>query len=66
MAWYQVLMIILSVFGMGWAMFYVLAGKIEKVDEKMAERTRDIIREIRDSNLDFHGRLSKLEGRLEK
>ena len=66
MEWYQVLMIILSIFGMGWAMFYVLGAKIDKVDEKMAERTRDIIREIRDSNLDFHGRLSKLEGKFDK
>jgi hypothetical protein len=63
MAWYQVLMIILSVFGMGWAMYANLGNKIEKANENMAERTREIIKEIRDSNLDFHGRLSKMEGK---
>ena len=63
MAWYQVLMIVLSVFGMGWAMYANLGSKIEKANESMAERTREIIKEIRDSNLDFHGRLSKMEGK---
>lgn len=66
MEWYQVLMIILAVFGMGCAMFYFLANKIEKIEEKLSDRTREIIKEIRDSNLDFHGRLSKLEGRADK
>jgi len=62
MEWYQVLTIIVSVGGL----FLWTNNKIDKVDEKMSERTRDIIREIRDSNLDFHGRLAKLEGKMEK
>jgi hypothetical protein len=66
MEWYQVLMIILSVFGMGWVMFYNLGSKINQTDEKLSERTREIIKEIRDSNLDFHGRLSRLEGKEER
>jgi hypothetical protein len=66
MEWYQVLMIVLSVFAMGWAMFYFLSNKIEKIDEKLSERTREIIKEIRDSNLDFHGRLSALEGKYRR
>jgi hypothetical protein len=67
LGWTQALAIILttlfSTLGMGWAMFYFLSSKIEKIDEKLADRTREIIKEIRDSNLDFHGRLAKLEGK---
>ena len=59
MEWYQVLMIILAVFGMNWAMFFFLTHKIEKVQTDLSDRTREIIKEIRDSNLDFHGRLAK-------
>jgi len=44
-------------------MYANLGSKIEKANESMAERTREIIKEIRDSNLDFHGRLSKMEGK---
>ena len=60
MDWYQVLTIIFSVFGL----FLWLHNRIEKVEDKMMVQTREIIKEIRDSNLDFHGRLSKLEGKL--
>lgn len=66
MAWYQVLMIVLSVFGMGWAMYANLGSKIDKANEKMADRIREIIKEIRDSNLNFHGRISKMEVKHEK
>jgi hypothetical protein len=66
MEWYQVLMIILAVFAMNWAMFYFLSHRIDRIEDKLADRTREIIKEIRDSNLDFHGRLSKLEGHGEK
>lgn len=62
MAWYQVLMIISAVFGMNSAMFYFLSNRIDRLGDRM----NDIIKEIRDSNLDFHGRLSKLEGKGER
>lgn len=62
MEWYQILMIILAVFAMNSAMFYFLTNRIDKISDRM----NDIIKEIRDSNLDFHGRLSKLEGKLGK
>jgi|GEM_PF-5076117 len=49
-----------------WSIPHGRNNKIDKNDDKMSERTRDIIKEIRDSNLDFHGRLSKMEGREER
>lgn len=40
--------------------------KIDDTRKEISDRTREIIKEIRDSNLDFHGRLSKLEAKGEK
>lgn len=62
MAWYQVLMIVLAILAMNSAMFYFLSNRIDR----LGDRLNDILKEIRDSNLDFHGRLSKLEGRQGK
>lgn len=60
------LAILLTFMGTSIGLFLWNNTKIDKLDEKMAERTREIIKEIRDSNLDFHGRLSKLEGKSGK
>lgn len=67
MEWYQVLTIIFSVFGL----FLWLNSKIEKVEEKMDKRTTEIIKEIREMNrenhqwnMNFHGRLTSVEGKL--
>jgi len=60
------LAIFLTFMGTSIGLFLWNNTKIDKLDEKMAERTREIIKEIRDSNLDFHGRLSKLEGKSGK
>lgn len=62
MDWTQVLTIIASNVGVVLALFLWTNSKIDKVDEKLSERTREIVKEIRDSNLDFHGRLSRIEG----
>jgi hypothetical protein len=37
--------------------------KITETKKEISDRTREIIKEIRDSNLDFHGRLAMLEGK---
>jgi hypothetical protein len=50
MEWYQVLMIILSVFGMGWVMFANLGAKIDRIRDDIAKESKD-----------FHGRLCSLE-----
>ena len=50
MAWYQVLMIIMSVFGMGWVMFANLGSKIDRLSDDMKKEMKD-----------FHGRLCTLE-----
>lgn len=59
MEWYQVLMIILSVFGMGWVMYSNLGGKIDRLSENIANEMKD-----------FHGRLERqdaeFKGRFEK
>lgn len=59
MEWYQVLMIIVSIAGV----FFWTNSRIDKLNEKITNDTRDIIKEIRDSNLDFHGRLCSIEER---
>jgi predicted secreted Zn-dependent protease len=61
MEWYQVLTIIVAVFGSIFGLFIWTNNKIDKVKEEVSERTREIIKEIRDSNLDFHGRLCSIE-----
>lgn len=50
MEWYQVLMIVLSVFGMGWVMFANLGAKIDRLSDEIKKEMRD-----------FHGRLCALE-----
>lgn len=63
MEWYQVLTIIVAIFGSIFGLFVWTNNKIDKVKDEVSDRTREIIKEIRDSNLDFHGRLSMLEGK---
>jgi len=58
------LAILLTFMGTSIGLFLWTNNRIERLDEKMSDRTREIIQEIRDSNLDFHGRLSKLEGKV--
>lgn len=50
MEWYQVLMIIMSIFGMGLVMFTNLGTKIDRMSESINKETKD-----------FHGRLCALE-----
>lgn len=60
------LAILLTFMGTSIGLFLWTNNRIERLDEKMSDRTHEIIQEIRDSNLDFHGRLSKLEGKISK
>lgn len=57
------LAILLAFMGTSIGLFLWTNSRIEITNKEIAERTRDIIKEIRESNLDFHGRLSKLEGK---
>ena len=43
MEWYQVLMIILSVFGMGWVMYANLGNKIDRLSENVMKEIRCIV-----------------------
>lgn len=60
------LAILLAFMGTSIGLFLHTDRKIEDTKKELSERTREIIKEIRDSNLDFHGRLCILEGKKEK
>ena len=55
MEWYQVLMIILSTFGMGWAMFANLGNKIDRIRDDIAKETKDFHGKLERQNAEFHG-----------
>lgn len=60
------LAVLLAFMGTTIGLFMHNDKKIVETKKEIADRTREIIKEIRDSNLDFHGRLSKLETKTEK
>lgn len=57
------LAILLAFMGTTIGLFMHNDRKITETKKEISDRTREIIKEIRDSNLDFHGRLSMLEGK---
>lgn len=59
------LAILLAFMGTTIGLFMHNDKKIGETKKEIADRTREIIKEIRDSNLDFHGRLAILEGKKE-
>lgn len=60
------LAILLAFMGTTIGLFMHNDRKIFETKKEISDRTREIIKEIRDSNLDFHGRLSSLEIKAEK
>jgi hypothetical protein len=63
---YQLITILISIYGTILGLFIWTNNKLDVTDKRIIDGNRDIIKEIRDSNLDFHGRLSRLEGKIKE
>lgn len=66
MEWYQVLMIILLVFGMGWVMYANLGNKIDRLTESIAKEMKDFHGKLERQDAEFKGWVRLIDEKIKQ